>query len=102
MKGLLWTIVVMGIMVSISSNAFRADDPATPYDESEGAFSFVAPVSVCKIIVPRLTVLVGGPVTILRVQRAASTDDAMAYAITMMRPLASQFRLQLLSKPLLC
>ena len=88
-------------MVSISSNAFRADDPATPYDESEGAFSFIAPVSICKIIVPRLAVRLGGPVTILRVQRV-SNDGAMAYAITTMRALASQFRLQLLSETLLC
>lgn len=102
MKGLLWTIVVLGIIVSISSNAFRADDPTTPYDESEGAFSFIAPVSICKIIVPRLAVRLGGPVTILRVQRVASNDGAMVYAITTMRALGSQFRLQLLSKTLLC
>ena len=89
-------------MVSISSNAFRADNPATPYDESEGAFSFIAPVSICKIIVPRFAFRLGGPVSILRVQRVASNDAGMAYAITTMRALASQFRLQLLSKTLLC
>lgn len=89
-------------MVSISLNAFRTDDPATPYDESEGAFSFIAPVSICKIIVPRLAVPLGGPVTILRAQRVASNDGAMAYAITTMQALASQFRLQFLSKTLLC
>ena len=102
MKGFHWTIVVLGIVVSISSIAFRADDPATSYDESEGAFTFIAPVRIDNVVVRPLAPRLRGLVTILQLQRVGWNYDAMAYETTTGGLYSSQFRLQLLTKTLLC
>ena len=93
MKGLHWTIVGLGIVLSISSIALRVDDPVTPYDESETPFNLVAPISF-NIVARPLTVREGRRITIFEREGVRRNDSATTYP--------SQFHLKLLSKTLLC
>ena len=93
MKGLHWTIVSLGIVLSISSIVLRVDGPVTPYDESETPFNLVAPISFNIVAYP-LTLREGRRFTILERERVRRHDGATTYT--------SQFHLKLLSKTLLC
>ena len=99
MKGFHWTILVVGIMLSLSSSAFRADDPATPYDESEGAFSFIALGATNNLVACRPPARVIRTTAIFRLQPV----DALVYLIiATSAQCTSQRGLKLLSKTLLC
>src|SRR5215469_3507416 len=93
MKGLHWTIVGLGIVLSISSIALRVDDPVTPYDESETPFNLVAPISF-NIVARPLTVCESRRIAISEREGVRGNDGATTYP--------SQFHLKLLSKTLLC
>ena len=92
-KGLHWTIVGLGIVLSISSIALRVDDPVTPYDESETPFNLVAPISF-QLVARPLRVREDRRITLFEREPVRRNDGTTTYL--------SQFRLNLLSKTLLC
>jgi hypothetical protein len=92
-KGLHWTIVGLGIVLSISSIALRVDDPVTPSDESETPFNLVVAPSF-NIVARPPRVREGCRIAIFGRKRVRRNDGATTYL--------SQFRLKLLSKTLLC
>ena len=93
MQGLHWMVVGFGIVLSISSIAFRVDDPVTPYDESETPFNLVAPISF-NIVARSLTVREDRRITIFAREGVRRNHGATTYP--------SEFHLKLLSKTLLC
>jgi hypothetical protein len=97
-----WQIVVLGIVVSISSIPLRADNPETPYDESETTLNLLAPDNINTVVRPPI-VRVSLDLAMFRVQTKAWNDSAMRYATTAtLATCPSEFGLKLLSKMLLC
>ena len=97
MKRLHSAIFVFGICaVSILSVAPQADDPETPYDESEIPFSFILPIRVNNVIRP-LKICVAHFVRTFPAHGEVNYKRSAMWAMC-----SSESQLSFLTKTLLC